>query len=657
MRALLRKRTGKFSAFGASVVVFLLLFLILELCFAGRQQSQTIDEANHIFAGYRYWMCSDFRANAEHPPVVKLVAAAPLLLNTLKSPVSLCDYVGASKERDYSEGKLFLYANDADAILFKTRFAASVFTIALAATLFESGMILFGIGPALLALLIFVFDPNILAHGFLVTTDMAMACALYTTVYAFYRYLVDPSKYRILLTGIWVGITLAVKHSGFLVFPIVGALAFLELITSTKSTNESQGWIKPVQRMMGALVIMAIGGYVVLWAFYGFRFAPALDGNTMGYPLTEPKSNMILGIGNTIFEQLERIHFLPDSYLYGLKNVLHVSRNGSSAFLFGKVYPHGQWFYFPSAFVIKSTLGFLCLLMLAAASWAFGRNRESSRKLFFLTVPPILLLICSTGSNLNIGVRHILPIYPFLIMFAAAGAWKVCGSRYGMYAVAILAAVHILSSVRSFPNYIAYSNEMWGGPQNTYKVLSDSNVDWGQGVKSTASYLRNHATKDCWFAPFSTFAGADPKYYGIRCKLFPTHDYEDTQQLELSGSRVNGTLLIGASQLSGILWGPPELNPYAQLRSMTPVANIGGSVLVFQGQFDLPAVFIMSLTERARELAQNGRGDEAVIEARRATMLAPDMFITHWVLGKALAAANESAEAQIFERRSANSCA
>jgi hypothetical protein len=634
----------------------LFVFLILEMCLAGRQQSQTLDEANHIFAGYRYWMCSDFRANPEHPPMVKLVATVPLLFRSLKTPTAVCGYPTASQFRDYTEGNLFLYANDADSILFQTRLLASVFAIVLAALLVESGIVLFGPGPALLALVIFVFEPTILAHGFLVTTDMGMACCLYATVYAFYLYLVRPSYWRLLAVGFLAGTTLAAKHSGFLVFAILGTLAFLDLLNSTNSAEKSRGWINRAPRMLGAFMLIGVSAYVVLWGFYGFRFLPAPDQNPMGYALVEAKSGLILRIGNAIFANFDRFHLLPEAYLYGLKNVMHVTRSGATAFLFGKIYPHGRWFYFPSAFLIKSTLGFLGLLALAVVSWAYKGKTESWRKVLFLVVPPIILLMAALNSNLNIGIRHILPAYPFLIMFIAVGAWKLCTSRRGRYAVALLIAVHALSSLRSFPEYISYSNEVWGGPLETYKVLSDSNVDWAQGLKAVESYLSLHRVKDCWFAPFSTYAEPDPEYYGIGCKLLPTGRYQEGQRLALSGDRLDGTLLISASQLSGLAWGPAELNPYEPLREVTPVANIGGSVLVYRGHFKLSQLFVAVLIERARDLARTNQGNEAVAEAREATALAPNMFATHWALADALASANQLAAAR-EEYRSARSLA
>src|SRR5690242_13079373 len=146
------------------IAAVLLACLVLELSLAGRHQSQTFDEADHILAGYRYWMCSDFAANPEHPPMVKLVASLPLLFQHVRTPSPLCGHSNPSTRKDFVDGRTFLFSNDANSILFQTRLFAALFTIMLGAVLFGSAYAMFGAGPALIAFAIFVFEPNILAH-------------------------------------------------------------------------------------------------------------------------------------------------------------------------------------------------------------------------------------------------------------------------------------------------------------------------------------------------------------------------------------------------------------------------------------------------------------------------------------------------------------
>ncbi len=157
-----------------------------ELALSVKGQSQTYDEAYHLLAGYRFWRAQDFGINPEHPPLAKWVASLPLLYLSLQAPT-----IAAGDE--YLGGRKFLYTTDADALLFRARMAGSAFTLLVAVLVFEATYLMFGRGPAFLALALVVFDPNILAHGALVTTDMAQTFCLFAAVYAFYRYIKSPT--------------------------------------------------------------------------------------------------------------------------------------------------------------------------------------------------------------------------------------------------------------------------------------------------------------------------------------------------------------------------------------------------------------------------------------------------------------------------------
>jgi len=163
----------------------------------------------------------------------------------------------------------------------------------------------------------------------------------------------------------------------------------------------------------------------------------------------------------------------PEAYLYGVTDIVMLSREGRPAFLLGHIYPEGRWVYFPGVFVIKSTLAFLILLALLVAARGIWR-RQYRRELFFLLVPSAIWFAIAMTSKLSIGLRHILPIYSFLIVLVGGAAWMLARqSRRWAYVVALLLAFHIVSSLWAYPNYLPYSNEAFGGPSNTHKVVSD----------------------------------------------------------------------------------------------------------------------------------------------------------------------------------------
>ena len=199
-------------------VAALLLVLFLQLAFSVHRNSITWDEDDHIFAGYMSWKHADFGLNPEHPPLVKLVAAIPLLNMPLNVPV-LQDRT--FKHEAFGDGKDFLFKNDADTMLFRARMAVSFFTLLLALLVFLAAQEMFGTAAGFIALALLAFDPNLLAHGALVGTDAGLSCFMFAAVYAFYRYVKVPSAWRLIVTGLATGLALAAKHTGILLFPML----------------------------------------------------------------------------------------------------------------------------------------------------------------------------------------------------------------------------------------------------------------------------------------------------------------------------------------------------------------------------------------------------------------------------------------------------
>ena len=250
-------------------------------------------------------------------------------------------------------------------------------------------------------------------------------------------------------------------------------------------------------------------------------------------------------------------------------------------FLLGTLYPHGRWFYFPVVFVIKSTLGFLALLLM---SLLFGEWIGPDRfwKALYLVLPVAVMVLVAMQSGLNIGYRHVLPIVPFLCILIAGGVVAIWHrNRAWKAAVVLLLVFHIASSLRAYPNYLPYSNEAFGGPMKTYKVLTDSNVDWGQGLYQLRDYIKANGIRDCWLA---YDGAADPAYYGIPCRKLPANIGDAGA---VPPPEAEGLFFISDLTLSGIEWEPGDLNPYREFARATPVANIGGAILVYRGKFDL----------------------------------------------------------------------
>ena len=633
-----------------SVVVLLLGVLVVELTLSVRRESQTWDEACHIFAGYSYWTRGDFGMNPEHPPLVKLLATLPLLHLSLNVPPHPKLF---SKEEDFTTAERFVYSNNADQILFRARMAAAVFTLLLAILLFAAAREIFGPVAALVALALFVFEPTVLAHGAFVTTDMGLTCLLFATVYAFYRYAKKPSRGRLLLIGLAGGLALAAKHSGILIFPILLALALLELWTKRKPLNATTPESTPHKtvRMARVLIITGIVSVAILWAFYGFRYdpRPGVDSTArvLSYAsvLNHPLQQRLIGF-------FLRWHLLPQPYLYGLADV-GVTAGFSHTYLFGTVYPHGQWFYFPAAFLVKSSLALLLFLLIVPIVMAL-RGAPYRRRLWFLAIPPAIYFGVAMSSGMNIGVRHILPVYPFAMIFCGWTASELIKvRRRWAYVVMLVLAFDVFSSVRAFPVYLAYANELWGGPANTYKYLTDSNVDWGQQLKSIKQYLDRRHVTNCWFAYFAGVV-SDPQYYGIPCKPLTTIASVWLQPSIDVPASIDGPVFISAGVLSGYEFGPGPLNPYQQFQTLAPTAVIEHGVFVFDGHFDIPLASALNHVTQAQLLVQAGQTEQALVEAQLAVQLAPDSVQTQAELGDVLMKLNRRDEAHAAFQRALN---
>jgi tetratricopeptide (TPR) repeat protein len=203
----------------------------------------------------------------------------------------------------------------------------------------------------------------------------------------------------------------------------------------------------------------------------------------------------------------------------------------------------------------------------------------------------------------------------------------------------------VVSSLLAFPHYIAYSNELWGGPGSTYKHLSDSNADWGEQLKAVKKYLEGRGVKECWFVYFAEGV-AEPGYYGIPCKPLPTlNTLWVNQRIEVPAS-IEGPVLVSAGNLSGFEFGPGPLNPYEQFKHLRPTAVIGREVFVFDGRFDVPLASALGRVQKAQNLLAAGQAEQALAEAQAALALAPEAVQTRMMMGDALAAAGSPAEAR-----------
>jgi 4-amino-4-deoxy-L-arabinose transferase-like glycosyltransferase len=626
-----------------TAVIALMAVQLIQIVAVVHGESLTFDEDNHMYAGYRMWKNGDYGLNPEHPPLVKLLATLPVLGENLWVPPLKGIFF---KGEAYSGGEEWLARNDGGSqrLVFRMRMAAALLAIALSLVVFFSTREWFGTTAALVALTLVVFDPNILAHSGLVTTDVGATLFFLATLYAFYRYVKQPTLLRLAIAGIVFGLLLATKHSGVLLGPMLAVLVCWEIAVAAKGTR-----LRTAMRLGGSLAAMVLLAVGVLWAFYGFRYAARPAGLQLIPSLAE-YSQDLKPFDRGLIWWMAHLHLLPESYLMGMVDI-RVFAKFFTTFILGNWYPHGVWWYFPVTISIKTTLGLIGLVLLAGfaiVTHKLGKGPNHSRALVYVLFVWIAYLATAGINGLNIGVRHVLPLYALAAVLAGAGVAALAPlSRGWKWACSILVVAHIVSALCVLPSPMAYANEAWGGPGNTYKVLADSNVDWGQQLYQVKDWEDKHPGEECWFA-YMVRPLVVPETYGVHCHVLPNGMAVNAGA---SGSEVvppvvHGAVLLSASELSGALWPSRALNPYRGLQTRKPDEEIGYGVMVYRGDIPMEAAGGVSRAFLALSKIQAKQPQEALAMAEEGVKLAPDNLYTEWTLGDAAAACGKKDEAR-----------
>jgi 4-amino-4-deoxy-L-arabinose transferase-like glycosyltransferase len=604
---------------------------------AVHRESLTFDEGNHMFAGYMMWHTGDFGLNPEHPPLVKLLATIPMLGRQLWVP----PLKGRPfKAEAYISGRDWVARNDGDRnqLVFQMRLSAGLLALAFSVVLFLTAREMSGDWAALAALALAAFDPNILAHSALVTTDIGVSLFFLSSIWASYHYVRRPSWARLILASLDAGLLLATKHSGILLAPMLVLLIGYEILVAAKGAR-----LRTALRLSGAFCVIGVLGTVVLWSFYGFRYSA----RPAGLAMSTTVADYVAPLGPrtaAIVNGMASLRLLPESYLIGLVDVKRVSI-GYPTFLFNTNYSHGVWWYFPCVIAIKTTIGLLVLLALTLFAIA-TRKLRLGRELVFLAVPALFYLFVAMVSGMNIGSRHLLPFYAFCFIIAGAGAAALAAqSRRWLVLCSVLLAAHIFSSLVNFPNYMPYANEAWGGAANAHNLLSDASVDWAQQLFQVKAWQDRHPGEECWFAYFAN-PEIQPETYGIHCHSLPTLDLYWMGGTEKVPPVIDGTILLSAGDLSGCEWPAASLNPFDAFRNIQPAESIDHAVFVYRGHFDMHKAAALSRVELASGAAWHGDGARALPLAQEAVALDPSSIMAHQTLGWALAGVGRKDEAR-----------
>jgi len=495
----------------------IIAILLLGACFltaflSSRNMSLTMDEKAHIPSGYSYLAFRDYRLNPEHPPLAKDLAALPLLFLDLNFPIEHKSWTqDVNGQWDAGYEFIFNSGNNPDQIIFWTRLPMMILLVFLGWFLFFWSRKLGGNKAGLMALALFSFSPTFLAHGRLVTTDVAAALGFLISAYFWVKFLKNPVFKNIFIAAIILGIALCLKFSLILVLP---CFAFVTIIYAYFTAGKPfKNKLKNVLSYCGKSIIAGIIALVVvIWPIYQFHIS--------NYSAERQVSDTqhILGdkLPGKIAAKAASIPVLRPFAQYALGLLMATQRvaGGNTVYFMGQVNNQAWKEYFPMMYLLKAPLALHFLTLIVLGLFLLGAEKHKFFRKFFARlwrwtkehIAEFLLFIIflvywltSIKGNLNIGVRHILPVFPIIYIFISVGFFRLkdkIKKREAKIAFCVLTMIlmawYIASSLMTFPHYLSYYNELAGGTKNGYQYAVDSNYDWGQDLKRLADFVEEN---------------------------------------------------------------------------------------------------------------------------------------------------------------------
>ncbi len=508
--------------------------------------SLTADEPVYIGAGYAFLRSGDLRlaTQAQHPPLMQEIVALPLLLRPGPDLDQVTGWETDEMGR-FAPAFVAWYEDQLDGMSLMARMPVVLIGLLWAATLFRWAADWFGPWGGIAALTLFAFDPNVLAHATLSTTDVGFAAFSLIAIFAATRFLRRPSWPRLALTGLALGASLSAKSSGFFtVLALAVLFPLMPLITGERS-------IRRLAERTGQFALALFLGLLVLWASYGFESRPLVQ-NGVPIPLA------------TQWEVWREMGQHLDA--------------GHTAYLMGNISKTGWRTYYPLAFALKTppvTLTVITLGLIVALAGGPRRWLEMAPLWVYLGGYTAATLL----SRVNTGYRFLLPALPFGFILAGGLFHNVARRRSPTLcrlAWIGLVAAGLVTVTPLHPHYLTYFNVWAGGPSNGHRYLVDSNLDWGQSFKALKSYLDE---QDVEQIQLSYYTYADPALYGIDYQPLPPAP-DAPPVLARRFDPAPGVYVIGATTLQGVMLADPDT--FDWFRHREPLGRPGTALFVYR---------------------------------------------------------------------------
>ncbi|MGP4047923.1 ArnT family glycosyltransferase [Streptomyces sp. 2A115] len=527
-------------------VVALLAEMAVAMVTTAVEQTPTIDEPVYVATAEVYLQQRSLRYNPEHPPLGKLIIASGLVF----TDASRLDPDFAFSQKALGRQLLYESGNDPERLMLWARLPVIVLTLLFGLVVLAFARDLAGPAAGLVALTLYAFSPDVIASGSLATLDVPAAGFLLTSVWLLWRARQRPRRY-LPLAGIALGAAVATKMSALAVVPVLMLLGVLSVWYARRTPGIGMRERARVLALGAAAAVgMALVAVTVVWAAY-LVVDPRLR-------WTQPENVPdILGTRGRIAAWLP----FPEPYRDGMRIQFGFEYEIWQGFLFGRLYEGSLWYYLPAALLVKTPLGMLALWLAGAVVLLTVRRLRPAAP--YVLVPAACLLVVAMNGARDLGVRYAL-FMPMFLAVAAAGV-TVFRRRWAHAVTAALICFAAVSSLLTYPYYLPYSNEAFGGPSKTHLRLHDSNVDWGQDLGRLADRLRrDHPGERVWLV----YKGAGvPSYYGI----------DESNPLSAPLGEVHGLLVVSDSSAA-----KADGRLAALLDTSTPIDEVGHSITVYR---------------------------------------------------------------------------
>jgi hypothetical protein len=537
--------------------MLLLCIFFAQVASSATETSVTLDEGLHVASGYASLVTGDHRLVEEHPPLIKMLEALPLLLQNppLPDPRTVSGWDEANLVR--VARKTYLAQRPLQPVVYAARVPVMLVGVILGACVYRWATDEGGPLAGLAALVLYAFDPNLIAHAGVAATDLGVTAGIFIATYYFWRWLRNPQRRRCWMAGLTLGLALTAKMTAALLVPLFTIMVLLQILRTPRPRR-----LQAAQQWLGGFVLIGLTAFLALWAVYRFEIR-----QPEGWPFPIPAAS----------------HLLP------LRYVLNHIGAGHAAFIMGEHIHQGVWYYFPIAFLLKTPIPLLALLMLEslarlpALQWR-RLKKQILRPRFVALLFTLTYIGVSMNSTLNIGYRHLLPILPFLFVIVSrltrfqfstlvASVPKVRALITA--GLVLLGGWYVIGTVRMHPFYLAYFNELAGGPDQGYQYLVDSNLDWGQNWVALKEYLDSQGVGRFYMSQFTM---NEPAAYGLNYDRLPPF----SRVPPIMPARFNpapGTYVFSTTTLQGVGITDPEQFDY--FRKLEPDARIGHAMFVY----------------------------------------------------------------------------